>query len=238
MPAATHASPDFIELYPQALSPQTCADAVSRLQASPALEPGRIAGGVFPELKHSRDLRISGHAQWKDVESAILQALMAGLLRYLRRYPQALVAPFMLQSQVGETSKRLDAQDVQNMDDDALTSLVTTCLRPSPINLQWYRDGEGGYPYWHCELLPRDAQAETLHRHLLWTLYLNDGFAEGETEFFFQQRKIVPQTGALLIAPTAFTHTHRGNRPRGADKVIATGWVLFQRAEALFGAGG
>jgi hypothetical protein len=38
-----------------------------------------------------------------------------------------------------------------------------------------------------------------------------------------------------LIAPAAFTHTHRGNRPLGGDKVIATSWVLFQRAEQLFG---
>ena len=41
--------------------------------------------------------------------------------------------------------------------------------------------------------------------------------------------------GTLLIAPAAFTHTPRGNRPVGGDKVIATSWVLFQRAEQLFG---
>jgi hypothetical protein len=45
----------------------------------------------------------------------------------------------------------------------------------------------------------------------------------------------VPKTGSLLIAPTAFTHTHRGNRPEGGDKYIATSWILFQRAEAIFG---
>jgi len=60
--------------------------------------------------------------------------------------------------------------------------------------------------------------------------------AEGETEFLYQQRKIAPRAGSLLIAPAAFTHTHRGNRPQGSDKFIATSWVLFQRAERLFGA--
>ena len=80
------------------------------------------------------------------------------------------------------------------------------------------------------------GDGETLHRHLLWTLYLNDGFAGGETEFLFQQRKVAPRKGDLLIAPTAFTHTHRGNRPEGQDKFIATSWILFQRAEALYGA--
>ena len=85
------------------------------------------------------------------------------------------------------------------------------------------------------ELFPRDGSAETLHRHLLWTIYLNDGFDEGETEFLFQRRRIVPRTGSVLIAPTAFTHTHRGNRPQGGDKFIATGWILFQPAARLFG---
>ena len=77
--------------------------------------------------------------------------------------------------------------------------------------------------------------AETLHRHVLWTIYLNDGFDAGETEFLFQQRKIAPRTGDLLIAPTAFTHTHRGNKPQNGDKFIATSWILFQRAETLYG---
>ena len=133
-------------------------------------------------------------------------------------------------------TRRLDADAIAALDDDALAPLLQACLRPGAINLQWYAAGEGGYPYWHCELYPRDPGCETLHRHLLWTLYLNDDFDEGETEFLFQQRKVTPRTGSLLIAPTAFTHTHRGNRPQRGDKVIATSWILFQRAETLFAA--
>ena len=51
----------------------------------------------------------------------------------------------------------------------------------------------------------------------------------------FQGRKVKPETGMLLLAPTAFTHTHRGNRPKNGDKFIATSWILFQRADVLFG---
>jgi hypothetical protein len=226
---------DFIEVHDDALAPALCADIVARLRACTALRPGRTGGGVFPELKHSRDLGIAGRPEWADAERAINQAVFAGLLRYLRRYPQALIAPLMLQvPDAGGTPRRLDAETVAAMPDEALAPLAMACLRPGPVNLQWYRAGEGGYPYWHCELYPRDPGCETLHRHLLWTLYLNDGFAAGETEFLFQQRKVAPRTGSLLLAPTAFTHTHRGNRPEGGDKVIATGWILFQRAEQLF----
>ncbi|MET0894039.1 MAG: 2OG-Fe(II) oxygenase [Pseudoxanthomonas sp.] len=230
-----HEAADFIEVYPGAVDPAPCAAIVARLRDSNALQPGRIGGGVYPELKHSRDLRISGDPAWREVEQLLQQAVFTGLLAYLRKYPQVLISPLMLQQAdaTGEP-RRLQADDFPTMGEAQLVELARTCLRPGAINLQCYAAGEGGYPYWHCELYPRDPGAETLHRHLLWTLYLNDGFEEGETEFLFQQRKVEPRTGSLLIAPTAFTQTHRGNRPQHGDKFIATSWILFQSAEHLY----
>ncbi|MCC7633315.1 2OG-Fe(II) oxygenase [Stenotrophomonas rhizophila] len=227
---------DFIEVIHNAIPAETCAAIQAKMRSSAQLLPGEVGSGVFPELKHSKDLRISGQPEWRQVETQLQQAVFSGILSYLRRYPQALISPLMLQVQDSDgRPRRLAAEDFAGMDDASLSELARTCLRPGAINLQWYAAGEGGYPYWHCELYPRDPAGETLHRHLLWTLYLNDDFAEGETEFLFQQRKIAPRTGSLLIAPTAFTHTHRGNRPVGGDKFIATSWVLFQNAQTLFG---
>lgn len=228
---------DFVEVYEDALPRETCDAIVQRMLASADAQPGRVGGGVLPELKDSRDISLAGKEGWRDVEAQLNQAVFKGLLAYLRRYPHALIAPLMLEvAGEGGARHRLTAERLQAMDDDALAPVVQTVLRPGSINLQRYAGGRGGYPYWHCELYPRDPHAETLHRHLLWTIYLNDGFGEGETEFLYQQRRIVPRTGSLLIAPAAFTHTHRGNRPLGGDKCIATSWVLFQRAETLFGA--
>jgi len=236
MPADTPL--DFIEVIHNAIPVETCAAIQAQMRASAQLKPGEVGSGVFPELKHSKDLRISGRPEWRQVEIQLQQAVFSGVLTYLRRYPQALISPLMLQIQDNDGhARRLAAGGFPGMDDAALSELARTCLRPGAINLQWYAAGEGGYPYWHCELYPRDPAAETLHRHLLWTLYLNDDFEAGETEFLFQERKIAPRTGSLLIAPTAFTHTHRGNRPEGGDKFIATSWILFQNAQSLFGAG-
>lgn len=229
---------DFIEVTDGALPAAHCRVLIERFRASGAAQPGRVGGGVFPDLKHSRDLTISGQAGWQDAENALNEAVFTGMLRYLRKYPYTLIAPLMLQLRdpASGQARRIAEQDITGMDDAALGNLLRACLRPGAINLQHYVADEGGYPYWHCELYPKDANGEQLHRHLLWTIYLNDGFAEGETEFLYQQRKIIPRTGSLLIAPTAFTHTHRGNRPRGGDKYIATSWVLFNRAEQLYGA--
>lgn len=226
---------DLIEVHDNAISPQDCAAIVARFEADGGAMPGRIGSGLFPELKDSRDITLEGKPHWQDVQDLLMGAALRATVAYLRRYPYMMIAPLMLQ--YGNPPRRLDAQDITHMDEATLTSMVQNVLRPGAINLQRYTADQGGYPYWHCELFPRDPGCETLHRHLLWTLYLNDGFSEGETEFLYQNRKVTPRTGSLLLAPAAFTHTHRGNRPLGGDKYIATSWILFQRAEQLFPSG-
>lgn len=222
---------DFIEIFHDTVDAAACAAIVERFEASGQEHPGLVARQHAPDLKRSSDIGISGQHGWTDVEQALNQAVFGGLLRYLRRYPFALIAPVMLQhtGQRGRT-RPVTYEDMLDMDDARLSQLLMAVLRPGRISLQRYRAGEGGYPYWHCGLSLQDGQAEALRRHLQWTLYLNDGFAAGQTEFFHQQRRIQPRTGSLLIAPSAFTHTHRGNRPVGGDQYIATSWALFQPA--------
>jgi hypothetical protein len=230
---------DFIEVYEDALPPKTCAALIAQFDASGQAQPGEVGSGVMPELKDSDDILISGRPEWRDAENALNQAVFVGMANYLRRYPYNLIAPLAIEltDPASGRSQRLDERTLAELPDERLFDVMRYALRPGRINLQRYRAGRGGYPYWHCELYPRDPNAEQLHRHLLWTIYLNDEFREGETEFLYQQRKIRPRTGSLLIAPTAFTHTHRGNTPQGGDKYIATSWVLFQRAEALYPTG-
>ena len=232
-------APDFIAVYDGALDAATCATLIRRFDASNAVQRGATGGGVDVALKDSWDIRITGRDEWRDAEAALNTAMFHCLMRYLREYPYTVLAPLSLRMPGADGKlELLDAERLRALPDDLLTALIRKTLRPGSINLQKYITDQGGYPYWHCELYPKlgDTQGETLHRTLLWTLYLNDDFDAGETEFLHQQRKIVPRTGSMLIAPAAFTHTHRGNRPSGGDKYIATSWVLFQRAEQVYGA--
>ena len=229
---------DFIEVFDGALDSATCAALIRRFEASGEAVRGATGGGVDVKLKDSWDIAISGQAPWADAERALNAAMMTGLMDYLRRYPYTLLAPLSLSmpDAASGTLTRLDADRLAELPDDLLQALIRKTLRPGSINLQRYLADQGGYPYWHCELYPKsgDTSALTLHRTLLWTIYLNDDFAEGETEFLHQQRKITPKIGSLLIAPAAFTHTHRGNMPKNGDKYIATSWLLFQRAEQIY----
>ena len=229
--------PDFVEVYDNALDAASCRGLIERFDASGHARRGETGGGVEVSLKNSWDIPLHLHPGWSDVLQMLNAAALVGFKRYLRRYAHAALAPMRLQiaHPVTGALTSLDAEGIAALDEPTLNSIVLMLFRPGTINLQKYVGDQGGYPYWHCELYPQLDHGETLHRVVLWTIYLNDDFQEGETEFLYQDRKIAPKTGSLLIAPTAFTHTHRGNMPKGGDKYIATSWILFQRAETMHG---
>jgi hypothetical protein len=76
-----------------------------------------------------------------------------------------------------------------------------------------------GYHAFHCE---KDSSKND-KRCLTWMVYLNDVNEGGETEWLYQQLKIKPKRGTVVIWPTGFTHLHRGNPPM-SNKYIVTGW--------------
>ena len=71
---------DFIEVIDNAVDPALCAAIVAQMQQSQGLRAGEVGGGVYPELKHSRDLRLAGQPEWAQANAAIQQAVFAGLL--------------------------------------------------------------------------------------------------------------------------------------------------------------
>jgi len=229
---------DFIEVYEDALDARVCRELITHFEASDKVVRGATSGGVNLRLKDSWDLDLSRHPEWKQAENLLNTAMLRGLVAYVRKYTYLALAPTALfrKTPGNDEMTMLGIDDIRALPDAELQRLATQLFRPGAINIQRYFADQGGYPAWHSEISPKAgaAQDDNLHRILLWTIYLNDAFDEGETEFFHQNRKVVPKTGSLLLAPAGFTHTHRGNRPKGGNKYIATSWVLFQRAEQLY----
>ncbi len=90
-------------------------------------------------------------------------------------------------------------------------------------NLQRYQIDE--YYHWHVDadnpvLAPRQLVA-------LW--YLNDVVdSGGETEFVFQDVKVTPEQGKLVLFPPFWTHEHRAAVINKGTKYIATTWLNFR----------
>jgi prolyl 4-hydroxylase len=92
------------------------------------------------------------------------------------------------------------------------------------VTVQKYLPG-GGFKAWHFERL--NANLPSAARHLVFLAYLNDVTDEGETEFFYQKVKIIPQKGNIAIWPVDWTHTHRGIPSPSQVKYVVGGWLNY-----------
>jgi len=98
-------------------------------------------------------------------------------------------------------------------------------IRGTVMKMQRTGSG-GGYHVWHCE----QGGGTQANRVLVYMLYLNtlpEG-ANGETEFLYQQQRVLPEENLMLLWPASYTHPHRGNPVYGEQsKYIVTGWFYY-----------
>lgn len=88
--------------------------------------------------------------------------------------------------------------------------------------IQRYNPGE--YYHWHIDGGSHDFS----QRQLVAIWYLNDVPGPGgETEFSFQDVKIKPEKGKLVLFPPFWTHEHRAVTLNEGVKYIATTWIIF-----------
>ena len=86
------------------------------------------------------------------------------------------------------------------------------------------RTNPGEHYHWHID----GGSHEFSQRQLVAVWYLNDVAGPGgETEFSYQDVRIRPEAGKLLLFPPFWTHEHRGTTLRQGVKYIATTWAVF-----------
>lgn len=227
---------DFIATYDDWMPSDLCSRIIQQFDAGPQFQ-GQTGQGVDLQKKNSLDLTISGKPEWQQLLAEISEATLRGAMAYMRQYPFLLVGALSpsVMSKVTGQPESLSHQDIATMQEPQLAELMIKMYRIGRVNVQKYLMGQGGYHHWHSEVYPRDQTCETLHRVLFFMFYLNTVEEGGETTFFYQPRTVQPQRGRMMVAPAGFTHTHKGNVPRSGDKYVVTSWIMFRRAESMFG---
>jgi len=230
---------NFIREFKRVLSPQYCQQLIAKFEHDPQKQPGRTGAGIDKSKKDSIDLYIAAQPEWQQECQTIEQAIVNAIVQYARLFPFLLtgaVSPGIVDPQTRKTRPILH-DELNKIDDLQLAELIKAMYQLDGINFQHYTQGRGGYPHWHSEHYPHptDASQRSLRRVLLWLIYLNDVSEGGETEFFYQQAKIRPAQGSLILAPCTFTHTHCGHTPVSNDKYILASWLMYKTAPQLYG---
>lgn len=227
---------DFIGIFPNVLNNNFCDHLIEKFDQSASKGPGLTGYGIDVKKKNSIDITISNEQDWQQEQQQILHLSFEALQLYFKKYHFLLLgalSPNVIDPETGH-AKVLNHDNFEKLGHHYLKDLIPTMYRTGTINLQQYPVKIGGYPHWHSEIYPQNESCETLHRTLLYMFYLNDVEEGGETEFYYQNQKIKPRKGTMVIAPAGFTHTHRGLAPQSNDKYILTSWIMFQRAEQLY----
>lgn len=228
---------DFIGVYDNALTPEQCDAIIARFNASKDVTRGKTGQGVDVKKKDSYDITISNYKEWNDVSNLMMMAVLEHLVSYVSQYRMLVMgalSPTLVHPKTGQPTV-LSLDNFDEFDAETISDVIRAMYRGGAINLQKYIKDSGGYHHWHSEVYPQNATCETLHRVLLFQFYLNDVEEGGSTEFFYQKRHVEARKGRLVIAPAGFTHSHKGHVSKSGDKYVATSWILFQRAETLYG---
>jgi 2OG-Fe(II) oxygenase superfamily len=82
----------------------------------------------------------------------------------------------------------------------------------------------GEFYHWHID----GGSHSFSQRQLVVIWYLNDVEGPGgETEFLFQDVKLTPREGKIVLFPPFWTHEHRGVTLQQGVKYLATTWICF-----------
>lgn len=228
---------NFIGIYDDALSKELCEQIISAHRGSGDLAPGKTGSGVDTKLKDSLDTNMLENPRWQPLFKQVFSAFQGCMRDYFIKHPPALVSginPVVLDPATGE-KRVVNVDNFSEIGKPHVDAIAGSMFRYTGFTVQSYKKQQGGYHYFHSEIYPQGQHNEPLHRELALLLYLNDVDDGGETEFFYQDIKVKPKAGRLAIFPAGFTHTHKGHIPQSSDKYVITAWLLFNRAEQLFG---
>jgi hypothetical protein len=202
----------YIYINENSLSTDLCDEIISKFEEEEEKGPGSTFGGIQPKVKDTTDYNIEeNNPKW----SRIREALITELINNIQIYASKLDRPMY-------HSQPLDISVVtNNPKKNIYKELDFNGLFFETIMVQKYKSNTGRYVY-HNDFSSESDKKR--YRVLTYIYYLNDVEEGGETQFW-DNYKIKPQKGKLVLFPASWTYPHSGLMPLSHHKYIITGWI-------------
>ena len=194
---------DLILEIPNFIPEKLCNHLIEKFDNDPQKTDGIIVINekphVVPELKNTKELKISNFENWRDEDNQISQYIKKAVKIYKSRMKD-----------IFKNRQLFNPYDmifnINTMDNGYLI----------------HKSEAGSKCAWHY-----DGGPDTLS-YVLIIIYLNtiEPKHGGETEFL-NGRKIRPETGKLMICPASWTYPHCGNEVKMGSKYLLTSLLRF-----------
>jgi hypothetical protein len=166
---------------------------------------GVTIGGLNTNIKDTTDFTIpSCNKKWEKIEKFLYKELNKNLTEYLKQINNDSYKP----------------ENNNNMDS---TLFKGETLEVRSFMIQKYEKNIGKYVY-HNDF--KFESNTNKYRVITFLWYLNTIDEGGETEFW-DNYKIKPTAGKLILFPATWCFPHRGKTPISDNKYIITGWFYI-----------
>ena len=195
----------FIFIKVNSICHDLCDEIVSKFEDEPNKYQGLTLSGVQIDSKNTTDFMIPTNCEeWYKIHKCLLKVLTQNIDEYLDNLSNC------------ENYKC----NIQNFKNDFLPIDKKNVIFYN-FMVQRYLKNEGRYIY-HNDFNINVEKNE--YRIMTYLFYLNDVEEGGET-VFWNDHKIKPEKGKLILFPACWTFPHCGRMPISSNKYIITGWI-------------
>ena len=222
---------NHIEIYEDVIPSDICKKLIEKFEEEDKIGTtyeGTTYGSVLDkEIKDTTDLvlnrlsifnnpdpnnRSEEAKEWVDNIDIFYKAITKYAIRYIQRY-----------SCITNWVPMINKEDIHK----TFLPDVLLMKRYEPPNqhFNWHMDHSPELPR---KLLENPQSSKSFLRSMVFLFYLNDVEEGGETEFLYQDLKVKPKTGSLIVFPPYYTHAHRGKAPESGKKYIINTWLKWR----------
>ena len=192
----------YIYLNKNSLSKEFCLDIINLFENEDGKYHGVTHSGLNKNIKDTTDFSINmSNEKWEKYNKFLQEELNRNITKYLKNLRD-------------EFKNKVQHSDQNYFDQNQISFNM--------LLMQKYKKGTGKYIF-HDDF-SIDYQYKK-YRAFTFLWYLNNVELGGETEF--EEFKIKPEAGKLLIFPASWTFPHSGKIPISDDKYIITGWAYI-----------
>jgi hypothetical protein len=203
----------YIYINESSLSKELCDEIISKYNIEPGRSPGSTFGGINPNVKDTVDycmMNNPDNPNWSRIKNTLIAELKNNIDIYISKLDRPMY-----------TSLPLVINDKKNKNKCNYKELNIESLFFETLMVQKYQANKGRYVF-HQD--GASEYSKKRFRVLTYIWYLNDVEEGGET-LFWDNYKIKPEKGKLVIFPALWCYPHSGLMPISGDKYIITGWI-------------
>jgi len=198
----------FIFIKPNSICHDLCDEIISKFEDEPSKHTGSTMGGIQIHIKDTMDFIIPPNCEeWYKINKCLLKVLTQNIDEYLDNLSNC---------ENYKNTVQLSKNNFLPIDKNNVIFYN--------FMVQRYLKNEGRYVY-HNDFNIDVKKNE--YRIITYLFYLNDVEEGGET-VFWNDHKIKPEKGKLILFPASWTFPHCGKMPISSNKYIITGWIYQQ----------